>query len=286
MTEATNFLDFCFNNKRINKTDKQEILLLHTNLQTYNYDDVFSPDVVCKFHKTHMNFHRTIIENSAHYLLTGTGIHKNKNRIFKIWVTNKDHPCSNDVCFQMLIEYHFQNIFVNNVTDSILIVPQTYNYGKVILNTNNEILYFYEMEYYDSTKYVLDSIINLDNESKLRKLLYFHTIFETGCSAIRNMESRISISHGDWQDIDPDNNCYNLEELLEEVLENNANLLVWNDKLVLIDFELVTRRRDHDSSHESSNECSLHTYSVLFKTYTVSDYMQLRLSSEYYQHNA
>ena len=52
MTEATNFLDFCFDNKRINKTDKQEILLLHTNLQTYNYDDVFSPDVVCKFHKT------------------------------------------------------------------------------------------------------------------------------------------------------------------------------------------------------------------------------------------
>ena len=145
MTEATNFLDFCFDNKRINKTDKQEILLLHTNLQTYNYDDVFSPDVVCKFHKTHMNFHRTIIENSAHYLLTGTVIHKNKNRIFKIWITNKDHPCSNDVCFQMLIEYHFQNIFVNNVTDSILIVPQTYNYGKVILNTNNEILYFYDI---------------------------------------------------------------------------------------------------------------------------------------------
>ena len=152
----------------------------------------------------------------------------------------------------------------------------------VIKSTNNEILYFYEMEYYDSIKYVLDSIINLDNESKLRKLLYFHTIFETGRSAIRNMESRISISHGDWQDIDPDNNCYNLEE----ALENNANLLVCNDKLVLIDFELVTRRREHDSSHESSNECSLHTYSVLFKTYTVRDYTQLRLSSEYYQHNA
>ena len=38
MTESTNFLDFCFDNKRINKTDKQEILLLHTNLQTYNYN--------------------------------------------------------------------------------------------------------------------------------------------------------------------------------------------------------------------------------------------------------
>lgn len=268
MTEATNFLDFCFDNKRINKTDKQEILLLHTNLQTYNYDDVFSPDVVCKFHKTHMNFHRTIIENSAHYLLTGTGIHKNKNRIFKIWVTNKDHPCSNDVCFQMLIEYHFQNIFVNNVTDSILIVPQTYNYGKVILNTNNEILYFYEMEYYDSIKYVLDSIINLDNESKLRKLLYFHTIQYTGYTAICNMESRISISHGDLGNIQERN--YNINYALNNselfgktnlypFIIDNYNMLVWNDKLILIDFGEVARNQVHNSR--------LREYNNLFNPY-------------------
>lgn len=253
MTEATNFLDFCFDNKRINKTDKQEILLLHTNLQTYNYDDVFSPDVVCKFHKTHMNFHRTIIENSAHYFLTGTVINKNKNRIFKIWVTNKDHPCSNDVCFQMLIEYHFQNIFVNNVTDSILIVPQTYNYGKVILNTNNEILYFYEMEYYDSKKYVLDSIINLDNESKLRKILYFHTIFEPGFTALRNIESRISVIHADNNyDYDPtfsqnisralSNSRLMVREYLESLM-HYSNMLIYNDKLILIDFGEATREK-------------------------------------------
>jgi hypothetical protein len=283
MTEATNFLDFCFDNKRINKTDKQEILLLHTNLQTYNYDDVFSPDVVCKFHKTHMNFHRTIIENSAHYLLTGTVINKNKNRIFKIWVTNKDHPCSNDVCFQMLIEYHFQNIFVNNVTDSILIVPQTYNYGKVILNTNNEILYFYEMEYYDSKKYVLDSIIDLDNESKLRKLLYFHSIQYNGYTAICNMESRISITHGDLANICHDD-CNDIEYSLDksELLNkghldafviNNYNMLIYNDKLVLIDFGEVARSRECKSR--------LRDYNKLFNEYTGT-----KLRTDDYQRNA
>tara|TARA_B110000285_G_C15046739_1_gene574715 strand:- start:384 stop:1235 length:852 start_codon:yes stop_codon:yes gene_type:complete len=283
MTEATNFLDFCFDNKRINKTDKQEILLLHTNLQTYNYDDVFSPDVVCKFHKTHMNFHRTIIENSAHYLLTGTVINKNKNRIFKIWVTNKDHPCSNDVCFQMLIEYHFQNIFVNNVTDSILIVPQTYNYGKVILNTNNEILYFYEMEYYDSRKYVLDSIIDLGNESKLRKLLYFHSIQYNGYTAICNMESRISITHGDIPNIchDDSNDIeYSLDssELLNKghldaFVINNYNMLICNDKLVLIDFGEVARSRERKSR--------LRDYNKLFNEYTGT-----KLRTDDYQRNA
>jgi len=266
MTEATNFLDFCFDNKRINKTDKQEILLLHTNLQTYNYDDVFSPDVVCKFHKTHMNFHRTIIENSAHYFLTGTVIHKNKNRIFKIWITNKDHPCSNDLCFLMLIEYYFQNIFVNNITDSILIVPQTYKYGKVILNTNNEILYFYEMEYYDSTKYMLDSIINLDNESVLRKILYFHTIFEAGFTALRNMESRISVIHADNNDYNPafsrninhalSNSSLIKKEYLDPLISYN-NMLIYNDKLILIDFGEATREICHHNL--------LRRYSPLFK---------------------
>jgi len=267
MTEATNFLDFCINNKRINKTDKQEILLLHNNLETYNYDDVFSPDAVCKFHKSRMNLYRTIIENNADYFLIGTVIHKNKNRLFKIWVTNKDHPYSNDMCFQMLLEYHFQNIFRNNITDSIVIVPQTYNYGKVILNANNEILYFYEMEYYDSVKYVSDSMIDLDNESMLRKILYFHDILDDGCAAIHNIESRISLIHRDHEyntsligyhtkeelangllsDSSKNSEEY-LHILVKSLLISSCNIFIYNNKLILIDFEDVTRNKIQPSS--------------------------------------
>lgn len=270
MTEATNYLDFCVNNERINNTDKQEILLLHNNLETYNYDEVFSPDAVCKFDASHMNLYRTI-ENNADYLLLGSVIHKNKNRIFKIWVTNKDHPYSNDVCFQMLMEYHFQNIYRNNITDSIVIVPQTYNYGKVILNANNEILYFYEMEYYDSVKYVLDSMIDLDNENMLSKILYFHDILENGCEAIRNVESSNPLVHADYgydtryfgydtkeslvNELHSDSSK-NSEEylsiLVNSLFQSSKNILIYNNKMILIDFGRTTRNKTRYKSKSTS----------------------------------
>jgi len=63
-----NFLDYCFNNNRINETDKTEILLLYTNLQTYNYYDVFTPDVRCKFHQFQMDSDSTFLDKyGGHY---------------------------------------------------------------------------------------------------------------------------------------------------------------------------------------------------------------------------
>jgi hypothetical protein len=242
MTEANNFLDFCFNNKRINETDKQEILLLHAKLQTYNYNDVFSPDVICEFRKSCIACsNRTILDNNGgHYYLRGTAIHKNKNRIFKVWITNKENPCTNDVCFQMLIEYYFHNIFFNSITDNILTVPQTYNYGKVILDANNEILYFYEMEYYDSVKYVLDSINNLDNESKWLKLCYFHANLKLGHNTLHNMESRISAYHLDNH---YDSTIDHSQDMLFRKIAT-TNMFVYNDKCILIDFGAASRLQE------------------------------------------
>lgn len=243
MTE-NNFLDYCFDDNRINETDKKDILLLYTNLQTYNYNDVFLPDVNCMFRDSHTS---GVIESrndnsNVHYMARGIAIHKNKNRIFKIWITNKEHPFTNAVCFQMLIEFYFHNIFFNSITDNILIVPQTYNYGKVILDANNEILYFYEMEYYDSVKYVLDSINNLDNESKWLKLSYFHAILKKGHTALHNMESRISAYHIDNQ-YDPGLCNSQLMTSAGRLFHavTAANMFVCGDKCVLIDFGSAAR---------------------------------------------
>jgi hypothetical protein len=235
MSEATNFLDYFYNNNNINETDKTEILLLFTNLLTYNYYDVFLPDLICDFRMKIQSIKRTILDrNGVHYLVKGTAICKNKNRIFKIWITNKQHPCTNDVCYQMLIEFYFHNIFFNSITDNILIVPETHKYGKVILDVNNEILYFYEMEYYDTNKYVLNSINNLDDESKLH-----FDILKNGHTAICNMESRISVFYRDYADTG--------ETSLERFLRYLRNMLIYNDKTVLIDFGEATRNQNNTS---------------------------------------
>jgi hypothetical protein len=232
------FLDYTYNNKHINETDKTEILSLFANLQTYNYEDVFSPDLICKFKRTMMCsevwMHHNIDKYSGHYLKRGTAVCKNKNRICKLWTTNKDNPFTNDVCYQMIIEYYFHNIFFNSITDNILIVPETYKYGKVILNTNDEILYFYEMEYYDTEKYVLDSINNLDHESKLRKINYFVDILKNGLNALSNMESRILLFHRDHP-------AYPRMTCIYEYIKCPRNMLIYDDKIVLIDFGEVSR---------------------------------------------
>jgi len=235
MSEATNFLDYSYNNNHINETDKTEILSLFANLQSYNYEDVFSPDLICHVKLLMMANKRTILDKSGgNYLVRGTAICKNKNRIFKIWITDTEHPFTNDVCYQMVIEYYFHNVFFNSITDNILIVPETYKYGKVILDANDEILYFYEMEYYDTEKYVLDSINNLDDESKLRKINYFYNILKNGHTAICNMESRISVFHRDYA-YPPENAC------IYSYIKCPHNMLIYNDKTVLIDFGEATR---------------------------------------------
>jgi hypothetical protein len=240
MTEATNFLNYSYNDNHINETDKTEILSLYTNLQTYNYQDVFSHDVIFNGKRIMMANKRTILDKyGGHYTVRGTAICKNKNRIFKIWITNKQHPQTNDVCYQMLIEYYFHNIFFNSITDNILIVPETYKYGKVVLDGNDEILYFYEMEYYDSKKYVLDSINNLDDESKLHKINYFFDILKNGYTALCNMESRISVFHRD--------HAYPSGTGLDQLLTHPCNMLIYNDKTVLIDFGEATRNQNNTS---------------------------------------
>lgn len=224
------FLNFTYNNKHINDTDKTEILSLFTGLKTYKYQDVFSPDLISKTRNiTSHDYH-----DEHHYFIRKVAICENKNRIFKIWVTNKENPFTNDICDQMLIEFYFHNMFFNSITSNILIVPETYKYGKVISDANNEILYFYEMEYYDTTKYVLDIINKLDDESKLHKIKHFFDILKNGHNELSVMESRISVFHRDHEPY-PDETC------IYKYIEHSRNMLICNDKTVLIDFGEVSR---------------------------------------------
>jgi hypothetical protein len=235
-----NFLDYTYNNKHINETDKTKLLSLYTTLQSYNYTDVFSPDSFIKtrnplFIKTRNPNKKNKPDDD--YVIRKLAICKKENRIFKIWITNTDNPFTNDVCYQMLIEYYFHNVFFNSITDNILIVPETYKYGKVILNANNEILYFYEMEYYDTEKYILDSINNLDDESKIHKINYFFDILKYGYTALYNMESRISVFQRDQFHLPLADTC--IYKYIKSLDHNN--MLIYNDKAVLIDFGEVSR---------------------------------------------
>lgn len=268
------FLDLCLNKNRINETDKKEILLLYANLQTYNFSDVFSSNVIYKFHKSSMDWSNRIITDKSllPYMIRGVAISKNNNRIFKLWIINKEHPHTNDICFQMLIEYYFHTIFLTSTTDNILVVPQIYNYGKVIIETNNEVLYFYEMEYYDSTKYVLDSINNLDVENKLHKIRYLNDIFNNGYAALCNMESRTSVFHIDhdtpvWFNGLVDNalnasDKSSKDRAVEYLIQNidtltSYNNLIYNDKFVLIDFG-EAGRNNYDKQSNQVLETSLY----------------------------
>jgi hypothetical protein len=216
---------------------------------------------------------RTIVDKHVlPYMIRGLAISKNNNRIFKLWIINKEHPHMNDICVQMLIEYYFHNIFLNSVNNNILVVPQTYNYGKVIIETNNEVLYFYEMEYYDSTKYFLDSINNLDVENKLQKIRYFNDIFNNGYTALCNMESRISVFHIDhdtprWFN-EVVNNALNAndksskEKAVEYLMQNidaltSYNTFIYNDKFVVIDFG-EAGRNNYDKQSNQVLESSLY----------------------------
>lgn len=230
------FLDRCLSHNRINETDKKEILSLYANLKTYNYDDLFSSDIICNLSKQQTARHRTILDNKGTvYLARGTATDKSKKRIFKIWITNNEHPRTNDVCIQMLLEFYFHNIFYNN-TDNSLIIPETYKCGKVLLEANNEILYFYEMDYYDSEKYILDSINNMDDEHKSRKIFDINNIIKDGCITLDKIENNILIYHNDgfaheYVHMDED----------EVVIEVSSNMMVYNDKPILIDFGSSTR---------------------------------------------
>jgi len=150
----------------------------------------------------------------------------------------------------MLIEFYFHNILCNSIIDNMLIVPETYKYGKVILDTSNEILYFYEMEYYDSMKYVFDNINNLENENKSIMLTHFYAILKMGHNALHNMESRISTYHID-NNYDP-NICKTQEMIIGHL--TSTNMFVYNDKCVLIDFGDATRRKETTHLHRHQLE--------------------------------
>ena len=95
------------------------------------------------------------------------------------------------------------------------------------------------MEYYDSKKYILDSINNLDDESKLHKINYFFDILKNGHTALCNMESRISVFHRV--------HGYPSGTGLDQLLTQSCNMLIYNDKAILIDFGEATRNQNNTS---------------------------------------
>lgn len=158
----------------------------------------------------------------------------------------------------MCKEYYFNNLFFNNNTCDTLIIPKTYNKGKIILDTNNEICFFYEMYYYDNStciKYLLDT--NIELQSRLNKLdFYYNLLCEHTCNIIPTFKTKINIFHNDYNKQRKHNYeeafINNMKHLIytsfeEDISESvrqimyGCNVFIYNNKCVLIDYEDCTR---------------------------------------------
>ncbi len=256
------YLYFLLNKNLITEPDKDNILTLFNNTQTYNYNDIFSAeDLTYDIYPQLPLKRRTIINTyGGHYYAKGIVISKSNKRLYKLWFVNKENPATNDFCIQMHKEFYFHNIFFNN-TDK-LVIPKTYNKGKIILD--NEILFFYEMEYYDTKNYIHNLLNATDVKliDKFKKVKhYYDMLTEYSTTVIPALETKINIFHHDYPDftdfpgvcdfhipdmdpdMDPDAICDLEDHFRWSALHiiNVHNILSYEGKCILIDYEDCTR---------------------------------------------
>ena len=260
-------------NYRLTENQKIDIMNMYDNIQTYDYYDLFDTDMSFNTMYTIRDRKKYSLLKPKHInYIKSTVISSDKTKIYKMYIFQNNNRYTDYLILNSLIGTYFQTIFKeylthNNITE--FTVPEIYRYGLINLESNNEIICFSEMKYYESTG--MDELhTELDKQQtpkqKLEKIYDYLDNFKSIVLVIQNIESQLQIYHNDMvydksltqiQDKlttiktnidcidnfdDPNSQTSFLDGIIDNSWSNTHtyvihNLFRSNNKYILIDFE-------------------------------------------------
>jgi hypothetical protein len=280
-------IDNDFNHFKVNESHKLDIINMYNNIQTYEYCHLFDTDISFNtISTTHDEIMYTLLNPKKYHMTKATVISTCKTKIYKMYIFQND-KYKNYLTINALRDFYFHTKFrealINNNIQNI-IVPEIYRYGIINIETNNEIICFSEMQYYDNTS--IDELNNiLDQEqsyrTKLEKTyLYLKNLYST-INTLKELEKQIQIYHNDIgcelkctqriitpiESVVNTHNNYNdnickdylirLEFQANNIRMKNlrfdctrlSNLFLSNNKYILVDFEFASTVEDLGYKH-------------------------------------
>lgn len=276
---------FNYFNDCINEVDKLGIINMYNNIQTYNFYDIFDTDMlfntIGQFPTTISppfkinNF--TLLKPKFHPFTKTTVVSSNQTKIYKIYIFQND---KNKILFllDVLREFYFQIKFREHITNNNMtniIVPEIHRYGIINIETNNEIICFAEMNYYNTSECNLRKIVEQEQtyRNKIEIIHDYVKKYINVRTVISVIEKQFEIYHNDLLTLEylhRVNNqiteCieHNSEHLHNEFLStfiNNAinyNLFPSNNKYILIDFETSSMIDNDNRKCANMDKCFIY----------------------------
>ena len=254
---------FNYFNDRLNESHKLDIIKMYNNIQTYDYYDLFDTDMSFNTINSKMlmddNINEyTLLKPKLINHVNVTVISSNQTKIYKMSIFKNDKN-KDFFVIDALREFYFQTTFReqfinNNITN--IIVPEIHRYGIINIETNNEIICFAEMNYYDTSKCSYYNIVKQEQTSKekVEQLYNFYKNYNDIRNIIAELEKQIQIYHDNLFESEPLHRVINeTRTLIEQDSEDlcadflttpciwpsygyPCNLFPSNNKYILIDF--------------------------------------------------
>jgi hypothetical protein len=186
--------------------DVNEIKKMYRDFKKYNYEDIFDKDKEYLFtgHSRNRVVGKRSLCNNKNMYTTGV-LEPIGNKIYKVIVVNQNVKFKEILCIDFLREIYFQKLAKKYIINKTVIIPEIYNYGYI--NKEDNIIYFFEMDYYN---HEIEENININkdlqkfinqveiNNNKLNIVLNMLLIYYKGVEYLEYIEKEYNIYHNDY----------------------------------------------------------------------------------------
>jgi hypothetical protein len=236
-----NFFKDCFN-----ESDKTNMIHMFNNLNTYNYDEIFTTDpsfntlnIISKYSQL------SLLSLNNNILHKGTIVSNDNKNIFKVYIFNNDQNkdlfiinCIREVYYSNTL----RNALIDNNVEQIFI-PEINQYGITGLSSTDQIIFFFKMPYYEHTNVIIPGeFSNLDIKTKFNILFDYLTLYTQSVSNVNLVENNIQIFHNDFnQEMYRIKYLNNINEILKDI-----TTLINNNDIEQMDLYIQEQEQKHN----------------------------------------